>query len=365
MRAGLYGGTKDPRKLERVIRDTRAATLGRPETPREPRALCSGAVSEAAKPRHSAIDRTKLYADVAMGLSAWGAGEQARLQETVGKELAAFSDAELAEFAARLTGTGATWGFHAHDPIARRVSRLAQSSVLKPGSALEASESLERARKGPVFFVANHLSYVDANILDALFVAAGYQDVADKLTVLVGPKVFQTPTRRLASLCFGTIKIPQSQSIASEEAVMPRREVARLAEQTLQAVAERHRAGEHVMIFIEGTRSRTGSMQRVLAATARYFETEGAVILPVGLWGTENLVPLDRMQVTPAVAHAHAGRPVAAADVSARAGGKRPIMADALGFLIAHQLPPQYRGVYTDDTPGLEAARAAAATFSG
>jgi 1-acyl-sn-glycerol-3-phosphate acyltransferase len=321
-------------------------------------------LGEAANRRHSALDRTALFAEVAAGLSAWGAGEREPLEQSVGKELEAFSDAELTQFAARLSGTGADWGFHPHDAIARRLSRLAQSRVLRPGSGLAASESLESARKGPVFFVANHLSYVDANILDALFVAAGYQDVADRLTVLVGPKVFQTPTRRLASLCFGTIKIPQSQSIASEEAVMPRREVARLAEQTLRSVAERHATGEHVTIFIEGTRSRTGAMQRVLAASARYFETEGATIVPIGLWGTERLVPLDRMQVTPAQANARAGRPIAAAELSARAGGKRPVIADALGFLIADLLPPSYRGVYGETTPALASARAAASTFS-
>ena len=47
------------------------------------------------------------------------------------------------------------------------------------------------------------------------------------MTVLVGPKVYMLAVRRLASLCFGSIKIPQSQSRASGEAVMPRREVAR------------------------------------------------------------------------------------------------------------------------------------------
>ena len=305
-----------------------------------------------------------MYAEVAADLAAWGAGEREPLEVTVAKELGAFSDAEVARFAERLANTGGTWGYHPRDPIARRLSRIAQGSVLRPGSELAERAVLERARMGPVFLVANHLSYVDANVLDSLFVSAGYEDVADRLTVLVGPKVFSLPTRRLASLCFGTIKIPQSQSIASEEAVMPRREVARLAEQTLRAVAERHAAGEHVMIFIEGTRSRTGAMQRVLAATARYFEIEGATILPIGLWGTERLVPLDRMQVTPALVSARIGPPLAAAELSARAGGKRPVIADALGFLIADLLPPSYRGVYGEVSPGLASAREAALTFA-
>ena len=66
------------------------------------------------------------------------------------------------------------------------------------------------AASRPVFLVVNHLSYVDANVLDALLVSSGQRAVADRMTVLVGPKVYMHPVRRLASLCFGAIKIPQS-----------------------------------------------------------------------------------------------------------------------------------------------------------
>ena len=95
------------------------------------------------------------------------------------------------------------------------------------------ASALDFARSQPVFFIANHLSYIDANVIDALLVDAGYAEVANGLTVLAGPKVFALPIRRMASLCFGAIKMPQSQSTASGEAVMPRREVARLALATL------------------------------------------------------------------------------------------------------------------------------------
>jgi 1-acyl-sn-glycerol-3-phosphate acyltransferase len=323
-----------------------------------------GVLTEAANPRHASVDRAALCAGLAAGLADWGAGELDALTRTVERELSDFSDAELAIFGARLSDTGATWGFYPHDPIARRMSRLAHSLVLRPPSEMAERESLEIARRQPVFFVANHLSYVDANVLDALIVRAGYEDVADRLTVVAGPKVYSLPVRRLASLCFGSIKIPQSQSIASGDAVMPRREVARLAVKTLECVEERHRAGDHVLIFIEGTRSRTGGMQRVLAASARYYEGPGAIIVPIGLWGTENLVPLDSEKATPAQVSARAGRPVEAAKLFERADGRRPVIADALGFLIADLLPPAYRGTYRQVTPALAAARAAAASFS-
>ncbi len=309
-------------------------------------------------------DHAALCARVAAGLSDWGYGERELIERRVEQELAPFGEADLDRFAARLAQTHADWGFHPHDPIARRVSRLAHTLVLQAGSELSCAESLEIARRRPVFVVANHLSYVDANVLDALIAAAGYADVADKLTVLVGPKVYLLPVRRLASMCFGAIKIPQSQSHASGDAVMPRREVARLAVETLKSVETRHKAGDHVFIFIEGTRSRTGAMQRVLAASSRYFESEDAVIVPIGLWGTERLVPLDQDKVVPARVSARAGAAVPAADLFARGGGRRPVMADALGFLIADLLPREYRGVYGQVTDALEPARELASTFS-
>jgi 1-acyl-sn-glycerol-3-phosphate acyltransferase len=218
--------------------------------------------------------------------------------------------------------------------------------VLRPGSGLEASEALAFARRQPVFFISNHLSYIDANVIDALLVGAGFADVADGLTVLAGPKVFALPIRRLASLCFGTIKMPQSQSTASGEAVMPRREVARLAQETLLTVEERRRKGDHLMVFVEGTRSRTAAMQRVLPAAARYFEAPGTQIVPLGLSGTENLMRLETDKATPSEAHARVGRVIDAGKLFERAGGKRPLVADALGYLIADLLPPEYRGEY-------------------
>ena len=306
-----------------------------------------------------------LRRELTAALADWGAADPERLASPVEHALRDCPDEALAIAVARLRETEHDWGFHPHDPVARRLSRLGQGLVMQPGSELLGQENLEIARRRPVFFVANHLSFVDANVFDALFAAHGQRETADRLTVLVGPKVYASVTRRLASMCFGAIKIPQSQSRASGEAVMSRREVARLAVETLACVAERHAAGDHVLIFVEGTRSRTGAMQRVLAASARYFEGGDALVIPVGLWGTEQLVPLETERVTASAVHARAGRPVDAAELAARAGGRRPVIADALGYLIAELLPARYRGEYASVPAGFEPAHAAAAAFSG
>jgi len=319
-------------------------------------------LSQAANP--TGLDRALLRRELTEALADWGAADPERLEGPVERELRDFSDEALAIAVSRLHEAEQDWGFHPHDPVARRLSRLGHGLVMQPGSELLGQEHLAVARERPVFFVANHLSFVDANVFDALFASQGQREIADRLTVLVGPKVYASVTRRLASMCFGAIKIPQSQSRASGEAVMPRREVARLAVETLACVAERHAAGDQVLIFVEGTRSRTGAMQRVLAASARYFEGAGALVIPVGLWGTEQLVPLETERVTASAVHARVGRPVDAAELAVRAGGRRPVVADALGYLIARLLPARYRGVYGSVPPGFEPAQAAAKAFS-
>jgi 1-acyl-sn-glycerol-3-phosphate acyltransferase len=308
------------------------------------------------------VDREALIGRIADLLAEWGAGQRDPLAQRIAELFADVDDAELAAFPARLATTGQTWGYHPPDPVCRRISRIAHGLVLQPGSGLESGDALAFARRQPVFFIANHLSYIDANVIDALLVDAGHADVANELTVLAGPKVFAKPIRRMASLCFGAIKMPQSQSTASGEAVMPRREVARLALATLLTVEERRQKGDHLMVFVEGTRSRTATMQRVLPAAARYFEAPGTQVVPLGLWGTEKLMRLETETVTPSEVHARVGRVIDAATLFERANGKRPVVADALGYLIADLLPPEYRGEYASDATA-PAARDVASSF--
>jgi 1-acyl-sn-glycerol-3-phosphate acyltransferase len=304
--------------------------------------------------------RQAIVEQVARMFSEWGAGEQETLLAAFGEALARFDRAALEHFLLRLQTTGGDWGYHLPDPVARAISRLGHSLVAREGSSLDDGGGLGAARAGPVVFVGNHLSFIDANTVDFLLQRAGWQDVADNLTVLVGPKVFAEPIRRVASLCFGTIKMPQSTSRASGEAVMSRRETLRLAELTLDHVRARRARGDHLLIFAEGSRSRTGSMQRALAAIARYVEEPYATLVPFAVWGTERMVPVDDERAHPSDVHVRIGRPLDAASLFDRGGRRRSTLSDALGFLIADLLPPAHRGCYASADADLADARALA-----
>ena len=144
----------------------------------------------------------------------------------------------------------------------------------------------------PIVIFANHLSYSDANLLEILLQRFGGSVLADRLTVMAGPKVYSSLKRRCSSLCFGTIKTPQSSALSSEDAVMNPREVARAARVSIDTAHERLEKGDALLVFGEGTRSRSSGMQHLLPGVSRYLEGPGTWVLPAGITGTEELFPV-------------------------------------------------------------------------
>lgn len=257
------------------------------------------------------------------------------------------------------------WSYYPPDPLARRIHHLLADRFLGDGSALVDAHHLRPIAGAPVVLVANHLSYADANVIEVLLQRGGARELADRLTALAGPKVFTSHTRRFSSLCFGTVKVPQSADVASGEAVLGGREIARAARQSIEAALGRLRAGDALILFGEGTRSRSAEMQQMLPATARYLDVPGTWVLPAALTGPEALFPIEGPELRAARVVLRVGQPLRGIDLFAAAHGDRRIVMDAVGLAVAELLPPTYRGVYgnTDDFSKarsvLEAAHAA------
>jgi len=237
------------------------------------------------------------------------------------------------------------WDYYPPDTLARRIHHLLAGRFLTEDSSAGGLEHLASAAGSPLIIVANHLSYADANVVEVLLKRGGATAVAERLTAVAGPKVFTSRQRRFSSLCFGTIKVPQSADVASGEALINAREVARAARRAIEVAHVRLEAGDTLLLFPEGTRSRSAAMQPMLPAVARYLEFPGAVVVPAGLTGSESLFPVDgalraaRVSVT-------FGAPVPAAQLFARAGRDRRGLMDGIGSAVAALLPESYRGVY-------------------
>jgi 1-acyl-sn-glycerol-3-phosphate acyltransferase len=231
------------------------------------------------------------------------------------------------------------------------------SRVLQPGSEIQNADALATARDRSAVLVGNHLSYIDVNVFEYLMDRASFGDVAERLTTVVGPKVFTQPIRKLASLCFATVKLPQSTSRASGEAVMSAREVARVARRTIRTALERLAQGDVLLVFPEGSRSRSGGLERCLAAVARYLESPDTWVIPWAQTGCERLFPINDDQVHPATVVAHVGAGFPAALLFERCRSRRQLVADVIGVRIAALLPERYQGVYAVGAGEFDEAR--------
>jgi 1-acyl-sn-glycerol-3-phosphate acyltransferase len=273
------------------------------------------------------------------------------------REVDAFGPRALLRLDKRLAQAGVDWTYYRRDPLARRIHSFLADRILQPNSALFGLEHLKAVAGQPAVILANHLSYSDANLLEVLLRRAGGSEVADRLTVIAGPKVYSSLNRRFSSLCFGTIKTPQSSALSSEDAVMNAREVARAARRSIDIAHDRLRLGETLLVFAEGTRSRTAELQPLLTGVTRYLDGPATWLLPVGIVGTEALFPIGEEALHPVQAMARVGPPIEARALRERAGDNRRLMMDVIGLAIAEVLPASYRGAYADDVAELDAAR--------
>jgi hypothetical protein len=302
------------------------------------------------------LDRDTLIAAIATFLEGQEPRKLEEIREALGRDIDAAGQHALLTLVQRLATDGGDWSYYPPDPLARRIHHLLADRILQPDSGLVGMEHLAALAGAHVVIFSNHLSYSDANCLEVLLHRAG-SPLADRLTAIAGPKVYSSLKRRFSSLCFGTIKTPQSSALSTEDAVMNPREVARAARRSIEVAHERLRAGDALLVFAEGTRSRTYGLQPMLAGATRYLDEPGTYVLPVGITGTEALFPVGGETLHSVRTVARVGPPIKASALREHAGDDRRIIMDSIGLAIAELLPPEFQGAYGDDAADLDDAR--------
>lgn len=302
------------------------------------------------------FSRDALIAAIDTFLAGHDPQKLSEIREALVRDIDAAGPEALVTLGERLATDGGDWTYYPPDALARRIHHLLGDRILQPDSALFGMEHLAAVADSPVVIFSNHLSYSDANCLEVLLHRAGSR-LSDRLTAIAGPKVYSSLKRRFSSLCFGTIKTPQSSALSTEDAVMNPREVARAARRSIEVAHDRLRAGDALLVFAEGTRSRTYGMQQMLAGATRYLDGSGTCVVPVGITGTEALFPVGGEVLHSVRTVARIGPPIDVSALREHAGDDRRIMMDAVGLAIAALLPPEFRGAYADDAADLGDAR--------
>ncbi|MGB0638825.1 MAG: lysophospholipid acyltransferase family protein [Myxococcota bacterium] len=238
-----------------------------------------------------------------------------RSSTAVEAALERFDDAQLQVSLKRLLSVGNEYRLYRADPLATALTR-AFMDVLSEGSALTGLERLKLARtEGPVLLISNHLAYCDTQLKDTLFANAGADDVASSMIVVAGPKVYETAFRRMASLGLSTLKTAQSAVLSHNDAELSAREVASIAVETVHVAHEQMKAGGLVLLYGEGSRSRTRQLQPFIKAIRKYASLPGCQVVPMAISGSQEMMPLNQTQMYATPVTLQIGKPVVVDDV--------------------------------------------------
>ena len=191
---------------------------------------------------------------------------------------------------------------------------------------------------GPVILVGNHIATLDPPMVTALL---------RRLDVFPMAKAEVFRTRFARFFLAGWNAFPVVRHSADRRAL----------ERALQVVRE----GHVLALFPEGTRSRDARLSRAYPGAGFIALRSGAPVVPVAIWGSEDVLPKGRFLPRSAHVHVRYGAPLTVA--RRRPDGARVSnqeAADDLLRAVAALLPERYRGVY-DGGPVEEASPPTAA----
>ncbi len=217
--------------------------------------------------------------------------------------------------------------------LAKKIANIFFNNLIQRYAQIEVTgyENLA-AITGPILFISNHLSNADGLVLNRVL-------EKEEVTFVSGVKLSENTFTRLGIIALNTTPIIPNSSDKSG----------------IEKVIKIMKSGHHVLIFPEGTRSRTKSMiegKKGILLIRRFVK---ATVVPIGITGTERLLPINDSDMAKEKFHKEKvtvsfGQPILlpekAVDESRKDYEDR--LLPILMYSIAALLPMQYRGVYSN-----------------
>ncbi|HLH63915.1 MAG TPA: lysophospholipid acyltransferase family protein [Ktedonobacteraceae bacterium] len=174
--------------------------------------------------------------------------------------------------------------------------------------------------KGPLIIAANHLSWTDIPLIPAF--------LPYKVVAMAKEEAFHSRVGWLVRFMGG---FPVRRGEGDRQAI--------------RAASEQLKQGKVLMMFPEGTRSKTHTLAKGHAGLGMIALRSGVPVVPVAIWGSEHALKKFRPRVTiaygPPIILKPAGTKITREDIDA---ATEQVMRS-----IAEMLPPQYRGMYGEE----------------
>lgn len=184
--------------------------------------------------------------------------------------------------------------------------------------------------KSPIIFICNHLSNADGIVMNRLL-----KD--NNVTFVAGIKLTDNKLTKLGFHVAKTINIKPNS--ADKEAI--------------SKIVNTLKQGNNIMIFPEGTRSRNGKMAEGKKGLLLMAKLSKATIVPMGIWGTEKLLPINQNMASEKFNYAdvniNIGDPIIipSKNIDEDKNQYHDRVMHKIMLSIAVMLPEQYRGIYS------------------
>lgn len=216
-----------------------------------------------------------------------------------------------------------------------KLTKMTVNGYLKKYANLDVKglENIDKA-KGAKIFIGNHLSNSDGLVIDKLL-RKKYDP-----TFVAGAKLSDDPVTNLGTKLVKNIQIKPN--TADKEAITN--------------MVKLLKGGENMVMFPEGTRSRSGAMIEAKKGILLIARLTKAPIVPIAMWGTEKLLPINEggsmadETWNNADVHVRIGEPITL-PVKLKDEDKKDFEERSMKYImnsIASLLPEEYRGVYGD-----------------